>query len=77
MNYGAGKFVEPTGREPVVRGIYFMMHLSAYSFAFSDYELIIPTEGTGNLSPVSRMALAWAVLLFCVFYLQTISFICP
>lgn len=72
---------ETTGRGPVVRGIYFIMHLSAYhSFAFSDSGLI-PTKGTGSLSTVSRMALLLAMqmlpLIF-FFYLQTVSpFICP
>lgn len=64
---------ETTGRGPVVRGIYFIMHLSAYhSFAFSDSGLI-PTKGTGSLSTVSRMALllAMQMLPLIFFFLLT------
>lgn len=80
MSYGAGKFLELTGREPVVRGISFIVHLSVYhSFAFADYGLT-PTGGTENLSPGSRMALLWSMQMLPLFFfcLQTVSFfICP
>lgn len=62
---------ETTGRGPVVRGIYFIMHLSAYhSFAFSDSGLI-PTKGTGSLSPVSRMALLLAMQMLPLIFFST------
>lgn len=71
MSYGAGRIVEPIGKEPVGRGIYFMLHLSVcHSFAASDHGLI-PTEGARDLSPLSGKALLGQCRGCCCSFLLT------